>query len=66
MSTAALYLYKRFQLNGRLIEVRRVEDGQNPEIIIRYVNDDDELSTNEVALTLRFLLKYGKQVRRLS
>jgi len=29
-------------------------------------NDDDELSTHEVALTLRFLLKYGKQVRKLS
>ena len=66
MSTAAIYLYKRFQLNGKLIEVRRVEDGQNPEVVIRYVNDDDELSAHEVSLTLRFLLKYGKQVRRLS
>ena len=32
----------------------------------RNAYDDDELSTHEVALTLRFLMKYGKQVRRLT
>ena len=65
MSTATTYLYKRFQLNKRLVEVRRVEDGANPELVIRYVDDDDGLSKNEVALTLRFFVKYAKPVRKL-
>ena len=61
--SAAQYLYKRFRLNGRLVEVRRVEDGVRPEVVVRYVNDNDELSANEFNLTLRFLLMFGQQVR---
>lgn len=61
--SAAKYLYSRFRLNGKILEVRRIEDGDRPEVVVRYVNDDDELSSNEFNLTLRFLLAYGKQVR---
>jgi hypothetical protein len=61
--SAAQYLYKRFKLNGKLLEVRRVEDGDRPEVVVRYVNDDNELSANEFNLTLRFLLKFGQLLR---
>lgn len=66
MSTASTYLYKRFRLNNQLVEVRRVQDGADPEIVIRYVNDDDALSAHEVPLTLRFFVKFAIPVRRLA
>ena len=65
--SAAQYLYKRFALpkTGKLIEVRKVEEGQRPEVVVREVNDDDELSPGEYNFTLEFLLKHGREVRRV-
>lgn len=65
--SAAQYLYKRFTMpkSGKLIEVRRVAEGSHPEVTVREVDDNDELSAFEYELTLRFLLAHGKEVRRV-
>lgn len=66
MSTPASYVYRRFRINGKLLEVRNIKGETNPEVVVREVNDDDELSAHEYSLTLRFLLKYGTLIRRLA
>lgn len=64
--SAAQFLYRRFTLPSKmLIEVRRVEEGAHPEVVVREVNDDDELSPGEFNLKLEFVAKYGKEVRRV-
>lgn len=66
MSVAARCLYKRFRMpSGKLLEVRRVQEGERPEVVVREVNDDDELSPGEFVLSLRFLLGHGKEVPRV-
>lgn len=57
------YMYQRFILpSKKMVEVRRVEEGRRPEVVVREVNDDNQLSHHEFNLKLEFLLKYGKQV----
>jgi hypothetical protein len=66
MSAATLCLYKRFRMpSGNLLEVRRVTDGAHPEVVVRKVDENDKLSPGEFNLTLRFLLAYGREVRRV-
>lgn len=66
MSAAVMCLYKRFRMpSGKLLEVRRVEEGAHPEVVVREVNDDDELSPGEFNLSLRFILAHGREVRRV-
>ena len=57
--SASQYLYKRFVLpwNGKLIEVRKVQDGNRPEVVVREVDSNDELSLTEYSLRLDFLLQ---------
>lgn len=64
--SAAAWLYRRFRLpSNKLVEVRRVRDGNRPEVVVREVNDDNELSQHEYPLRLDFLLQYATQVRKM-
>ena len=64
--SAGQYLYKRFVLpSHKMVEVRKVEEGQRPECVVREVNDDNELSPGEFNLTLQFLLTQAREVRRV-
>lgn len=59
------YLFRRFSLpSGKLVEVRRIHDGDKPEVAVREVNDDDELAPGEFNLTLSFLLTRTRMLRR--
>lgn len=56
------YMYKRFILpTGKVVEVRRVERGHNPEVVVREVNEHDQLAPRDDTLTLSFLLKHCKR-----
>lgn len=56
------YMYKRFILpTGKVVEVRRVEQGHNPEVVVREVNEHDQLAPRDDKLTLRFLLNHCKK-----
>lgn len=58
------HMYKRFILpSGKVVEVRRVEQGANPEAVVREVNENDQLAPREDTLTLRFLLNHCKKAR---
>ncbi|MBH2008312.1 MAG: hypothetical protein I8H71_01295 [Xanthomonadaceae bacterium] len=63
--SAAQYLYKRFELpwNGKLVEVRKVQEGLRPEVVVREVDADDRLTTSEYSLRLDFLLQRARAVR---
>lgn len=51
------YMYKRFILpSGKVVEVRGIGNGANPEAVVREVNEHDQLAPREDTLTLRFLL----------
>jgi hypothetical protein len=64
--SSAQYLYKRFLLpSGKMIEVRKVQDGTRPECVVREVNTDDQLSQGEYNLRLDFLLQRAKAVRHV-
>jgi hypothetical protein len=43
------------------VEVRRIEQGANPEAVVREVNENDQLAPREDTLTLRFLLTHCKK-----
>lgn len=65
-SSAGQHLYQRFRLpSGKLVEVRKVADGNRPEVIVREVNGDNELSAHEFYLRLDFLLQRATPVRNL-
>lgn len=56
------YMYKRFILpSGKVVEVRGMEQGANPEVVVREVNEHDQLAPREDTLTLRFLLTRCKK-----
>lgn len=56
------HIYKRFILpSGKVVEVRRIEQGSNPEAVVREVNENDQLAPREDTLTLRFLLTHCKK-----
>lgn len=64
--SVADHLYKRFVLpSEKMVEVRRVTEGRMPEVVVREVNKDNELSSHEYNLRLDFLLRHGKKVRSL-
>ena len=59
-------MYRRFRLpSKKLVEIRRVERGHNPECVVREVNDDNELSSHEYPLTLQFLRQRCEEVRNV-
>lgn len=59
------YMYQRFILpSQKMVEVRRVGMGLRPEVVVREVNTDNELSSHEFNLRLDFLLQRGKPVRK--
>ena len=56
------HIYKPFILpSGKVVEVRRIEQGTNPEAVVREVNENDQLAPREDTLTLRFLLTHCKK-----
>lgn len=62
--SAAQYLYRKYILPaGTMVQIRKVSEGTRPEVTVRNVNEDDELSAHEYSLRLDFVLKYGKAVR---
>lgn len=64
--SVADHLYSRFVLpSEKMVEVRRVTEGRMPEVVVREVNKDNELSSHEYNLRLDFLLRHGKKVRSL-
>ena len=64
-------IYSFFQLpSGKLVQVRKVsklepEDTQ-PAALVRYVNDDGELSPGEFHLSVRFLMQKARKVMSLA
>ena len=60
------YIYCRFVLpSKKMVEIRRVTRGRMPEVVVREVNNDNELSSHEYNLRLDFLLRHGKRVRHI-
>lgn len=57
---------RRFRLpSTKLVEVRRVMSEEPHEVVVREVNEDNQLSCHEFTLALAFLLKYATPVRNL-
>jgi hypothetical protein len=64
--SASQYLYTRWLMpSKKMIEVRRVQDGAHPEVVVREVNDNNQLGPAEWSHKLRFLLEHGKKVRHV-
>jgi hypothetical protein len=64
--SASQYLYTRWLMpSKKMIEVRRVQDGARPEVVVREVNDNNQLGPAEYSHTLQFLLAHGKKVRHV-
>lgn len=62
--SASQYLYTRWLMpSKKMIEVRRIENGARPEVVVREVNGDNQLCPGEYNHTLQFLLAHGQRVR---
>lgn len=64
--SASQYLYTRWLMpSKKMIEVRKVQEGARPEVVVREVNHDNQLGPAEYSHTLQFLLTHGKKVRNV-
>jgi len=48
--------------SGRVAEVRRILDGDTPEVVIRYLDGNGAMSPGEYPMRQDFLIKHGKPV----
>lgn len=60
---ADLYQWWRLPSN-QIVEIRRIAGAANPECVVRNINADGEMSHGEYALSLRFIVLYGEQVKK--
>lgn len=65
--SASQHLYKCLRMpSGKLLSIRRIKDGFMPEVVVKEVDEDGQMSCFEYIVRLDFVLKYGREVRLLS